>query len=365
MAGGIPAPDSFPTDRLSAAAERVFARSATAALQYAPSEGVPQMRRALAVRAGETGAPVGPERVLITSGSQQGLDLLARTVLDEGDAVALDDPGYLGAVQLFRRAGARLLPVPTDREGMRVDVLEERLAAGERPKLVYVVPQFHNPTGGVLSEERRRRLAALAERYGFLVAEDDPYGDLAFTGGRLPSVDVHSGRVVRLMSLSKTLCPGLRVAGLVAPEGLFGELSAAKQSCDLQTNSLGQYVVAELLSDPAFLPAHLDRLRSLYGHRARTTASLLRRRLPWIAFDEPRGGLFFWCSVDDPRVTSDRLHAHARAEGVAIVPGTPFCIEQDGTRSLRLSFATLDEEQRHEAVARLAVAFEKARAEAS
>ncbi|MFE9170836.1 PLP-dependent aminotransferase family protein [Streptomyces kebangsaanensis] len=363
MAGGIPAPDSFPVARLAAAAEQVLSRSATAALQYAPAEGITAMREAVAVRAGETGAAVSPERVIVTSGSQQGLDLLARTLIEEGDQVALDDPSYLGAVQVFRRAGARLLPLPTDRDGMRVDVLEHRLAVGARPKLVYVVPHFHNPTGGVLSEERRRLLAGLAERYGFLVVEDDPYGDLAFCGGRLPSTDVHSDRVIRLMSLSKTLCPGLRVAGLTAPDGLIGELVATKQSSDLQTNTFGQYVLAELFADPSFLPAHLARLRVLYGDKARATAGLLRERLPWLTFDEPRGGLFFWCTVDDPLVTSEPLYERALAEGVAIVPGAPFCIGEDGSRLLRLSFATLDEEQRREGVARLATAFEKARAD--
>ncbi|MFF6830435.1 PLP-dependent aminotransferase family protein [Streptomyces sp. NPDC012438] len=364
MAGGIPAPDSFPVVRLAEVTDRILSRSAAAALQYAPTAGTAAMREAVARRAGETGAPVGPERAMVTGGSQQGLDLVARTLLDEGDLVALDDPSYLGAVQSFRGAGARLLPLPTDRDGMRTDVLAERLAAGARPKLVYVVPHFHNPTGGVLTEERRRDLAALADRYGFLIVEDDPYGDLAFDGERLPSTDVHGDRVIRLMSLSKTLCPGFRVAGLTAPAGLVRELVAAKQSSDLQTNTFGQHVLAELLGDPAFLPAHLARLRTLYGDKARATAALLRERLPWLGFDAPRGGLFFWCSVDDPRVTSDLLYEHALAQGLALVPGAPFCIEQDGSRLLRLSFATLDEEQRREGVSRLATAFDKARADA-
>ncbi|WP_432088253.1 PLP-dependent aminotransferase family protein [Streptomyces sp. bgisy095] len=364
MAGGIPAPDSFPVARLAEVTDRVLSRSAASALQYAPTAGTAAMREAVARRAGETGAPVGPERAMVTGGSQQGLDLVARTLLDEGDQVALDDPSYLGAVQSFRGAGARLLPLPTDRDGMRTDVLAERLAAGARPKLVYVVPHFHNPTGGVLTEERRRELAALADRYGFLIVEDDPYGDLAFEGERLPSTDVHGDRVIRLMSLSKTLCPGFRVAGLTAPAGLVRELVAAKQSSDLQTNTFGQHVLAELLGDPSFLPAHLARLRTLYGDKARATAALLRERLPWLGFDDPRGGLFFWCSVDDPRVTSDLLYEHALAQGLALVPGAPFCIEQDGSRLLRLSFATLDEEQRREGVSRLATAFDKARADA-
>ncbi|MFZ3470504.1 PLP-dependent aminotransferase family protein [Streptomyces sp. 4.24] len=365
MAGGIPAPDSFPVARLAEATERLFARSAVPALQYAPTDGIAPMREVIAARATATGAPVTPDRVMVTAGSQQGLDLVAQTLIDEGDEVALDDPSYLGAVQVFRRAGARLLPVPADADGMRTDVLEERLAAGARPKLVYVVPHFHNPTGAVLSAERRRHLAALAERYGFLVVEDDPYGDLAFEGGRLPSTDVHSDRVVRLMSLSKTVCPGLRVAGLVAPADLIGELIAAKQCGDLQTNTFGQYLLVDLLGDPDFLPAHLAGLRTLYGGRARDMEALLRERLPWLDFERPRGGLFFWCRLTDPRVGSEALYGHALARGVAIVPGTPFCIEEDGSRVLRLSFASLDEAQRREGVSRLADAWEKALADGS
>lgn len=366
MAGGIPAPDSFPVARLAAAADRLFAGSAgsaVGALQYAPTNGIAPMREVIATRATATGAPVTPDRVMVTAGSQQGLDLVAGTLIDEGDEVALDDPSYLGAVQVFRRAGARLLPVPGDAEGMRTDVLEQRLLAGARPKLVYVVPHFHNPTGAVLSEERRRHLAALAERYGFLIVEDDPYGDLSYEGSRLPSTDVHSGRVVRLMSLSKTVCPGLRVAGLVAPAELIGELIAAKQCGDLQTNTFGQYLLADLLGDPEFLPAHLAGLRTLYGARARDMETLLRERLPWLEFERPRGGLFFWCRLTDPRVGSDALYEHALAQGVAIVPGTPFCIEEDGSRVLRLSFASLDGAQRQEGVARLAAAWEKALAD--
>jgi 2-aminoadipate transaminase len=246
---------------------------------------------------------------------------------------------------------------------MRTDVLEERLAAGARCKMVYVVPHFHNPTGAVLSLERRRHLAELADRYGFLVLEDDPYADLAFGSKRLPSVDTYGERVVRLMSLSKMLCPGLRVAGLVAPPGLIGELIAAKQGSDLQSNTFGQYVLAELLSDAEFLPRHVQKLQQLYRGKAEAMAGLLREQAPWLAFDEPRGGLFFWCSVDDPRVTADQLYAKGLEEGVAIVPGAPFCVEQDGSRLARLSFASLDDAQRREAVKRLATAFEKAAAD--
>ncbi|MEZ0070339.1 2-aminoadipate transaminase [Streptacidiphilus sp. MAP12-20] len=365
LAGGIPAPESFPVAPLGRALDTVMSGYPTQALQYAPTEGVERMRAVLATMATATGAAVGTSQVLVTSGSQQGLDLTAQALLEEGDLVALDDPSYLGAVQVFRRAGARLLAVPGDSDGMRTDVLEQRLAAGARCKLVYVVPHFHNPTGAVLSAERRAHLARLADRYGFLIIEDDPYADLAFDGSRLPSTDVHTDRVIRLMSLSKTLCPGLRVAGLVAPEQLVRDLAGLKQGSDLQTNTLSQYVLAELLQDPGFLPGHVSRLQALYRGKATWLTRLLRERLPWLSFQEPRGGLFLWCTLADPRLTADRLYPRALAEGVAFVPGTPFCIDQDGSALMRISYAALDHTQQEVAVDRLARAFaaetEKAR----
>lgn len=357
LAGGIPAPDSFPTDRLRTALDEVMTRQPVRALQYAPTEGIEEMRASLAALATATGAPAGVERVLVTSGSQQGLDLTAQALLDPGDLVALDDPSYLGAVQVFRRVGARLLAVPGDADGMRTDILEQRLAQGARCKLVYVVPHFHNPTGAVLSAERREHLGRLADRYGFLIVEDDPYADLAFDGARLPATDVYTDRTVRLMSLSKSLCPGLRVAGLVAPEGLLPDLAGMKQASDLQTNSLGQLVLAELLRDPQFLPDHVSRLQALYRGKAEHLVRLLREQLPWLDFDEPRGGLFLWCALTDPAVSADLLYPGALAEGVAFVPGTPFCIDQDGSSLMRISYAALDPAQQQQAVERLARAF--------
>lgn len=359
MAGGLPAADTFPVAELTAATDAVLTRRAAAALQYAPTEGVPAMREVLAERATATGAPVSADRVIVTSGSQQGLDLVARVLLDEGDTVALDDPSYLGAVQTFTRAGARLLPVPADAHGMDTGALADRLASGERCKLVYVVPHFHNPTGAVLTGSRRVRLAELAQRYGFLIVEDDPYADLAFDGVRLASLDTLTDRTIRLMSLSKTLCPGLRVAGLVAPGPLVAEFVSAKQCADLQSNTFGQYVLAQLLDDPAFLPAHVARLRHFYRSRAGRLAALLAEEAPWLAFDPPRGGLFFWCVLTHPAADADTFSRAALDAGVAIVPGPPFCIELDGSQQVRLSYATLDDAGLRTAVRRLATAFRR------
>ncbi|MBB4684428.1 aminotransferase-like domain-containing protein [Amycolatopsis jiangsuensis] len=357
LAGGLPAAETFPRAAVRDAVDRTLSHSGTAALQYAPTEGVGRMRECAAELAGRSGAPTTAANVLITSGSQQGLSLVAGAFIEEDDVVALDDPSYLGAVQTFRAAGARLLPVPCDRDGMDTDVLEARLAAGVRCKLVYVVPHFHNPTGAMLSPARRRHLADLADRYGFLIVEDDPYADLAFDGIRHPSLELSHAGVIRLMSLSKTLCPGFRVAALVAPARLTAVLAGAKQHTDLQTNTFGQHVVAELLGTPGFLAPHLAGLRSFYRDRANRFAEVLAERTPWLEFEKPRGGLFVWCALAAPNADSARLARAALDAGVAVVPGAPFCVESDGTRRLRLSYAALTAERMRDAAGRLDIAY--------
>ncbi|TNH22703.1 PLP-dependent aminotransferase family protein [Micromonospora orduensis] len=358
MAGGLPAPDSFPVAELTEVIDQVM-RKVPNSLQYGPVDGVPALREIIAARASASSAPVDPARVLIVSGSQQGLDLVARVLLDEGDSVALDDPSYVGAIETFRQAGAELAPVPSDEDGMETQVLAEQLRRGLRPKLVYVVPHFHNPSGAVLSEQRRRHLAELADRYGFLIVEDDPYADLSFDGVRLPSAAVHTGRVVRLLSLSKTLCPGFRVAGMVAPAWLGPRLTAVKQCADVQTNTFGQYVVAGLLSRPGFLEKHVAGLATLYRTRAERLSALVAERVPGLSFTPPRGGLYFWCTILDQALDAETFTTAALANGVAVVPGSPFCIERDGSRYLRLSYATLSPAETVAAVDRLALTFER------
>ncbi|WP_367127822.1 PLP-dependent aminotransferase family protein [Saccharothrix sp. HUAS TT1] len=350
MAGGLPAPDSFPVAELGAVLDEVMSSAAASALQYGPVEGVPAMREVFADR---VGPPVTPDQVIVTSGSHQGLALTTDVLLSPGDVVALADPCYLGAVRAFRRADADLLPVPSDTDGMDTEFLAARLRQGARCALVYVVPNFHNPTGAVLSEGRRRHLAALAEHYGFLIVEDDPYADLSFDGTLLPPVGAHTDRVIRLLSLSKTLCPGFRVAGLVAPPALVADLATAKQDADLQTNTFGQHVLSRLVGRPDFLPRHLTRLQALYRSRATQLAALLAP-LDWLTFTHPRGGLFLWATTGPTSADSTTLARTALAHGLAVVPGPPFCVRHDGTRDLRLSFATLSPEELPEAVRRLA-----------
>lgn len=371
LAGGLPADEALPVERVGRAVDAVLARHGGAALQYGPTDGEAVLR--------ELVAPERADDVVITTGSQQSLDLLARTLVDPGDPVAVEAPSYLGALSAFRAAGARLLAVPGDADGMDTDRLAAALGAGARPKLVYVVPEFANPTGATLSETRRVHLAALADRHGFVIVEDDPYGRLRFRGPTLPSLAELSPMTARLSTASKILAPGLRVGWALLPDWLRGPVVRAKQSVDLHTSTLDQLVVAELLSDPGFLDAHVDRVRTLYSGRAAALVRALTSATPG-RFDwhEPEGGMFLWARLTGGR-DADAVLPSALAAGVAYVPGSAFRIhDAEGTRGpdpagatgiardhggedrLRLCFATLPADRLAEAVRRLDRAVDRA-----
>jgi 2-aminoadipate transaminase len=238
--------------------------------QYSSTEGDPALREWIAAR-----HRVGVDQVLVTHGSQQALDLVARATLDGGDPVVLADPGYVGAIQVMRLGGGDLVGVPTDGEGLSVEVLEERLAAGLRPRLVYVVPNFHNPTGATLSAGRAGRLAALADQYGFFVVEDDPYGEIRFSGTAPPPLATLTDRAVSIGTISKVLFPGLRVGWVVAPPALAARLVLVKQAVDLHTSTLAQSIAVGLLTRPGFLSDHVATLRAHYGSQAAVLGAAL------------------------------------------------------------------------------------------
>jgi 2-aminoadipate transaminase len=339
LAGGLPSPEAFPVAELAAATAEILDRDPTAALQYTTTEGLPALR---------AWVDDDPDRVVVTHGSQQALDLLVRATVRPGDTVALADPGYVGALQVFRLAGAELAGIPADGDGLRVDVLAERLADGLRPALVYVVPEFDNPSGVTLSEERRHALADLAERYGFLIVADDPYGALRWRGeAPTPLADL-SDQVVTLGTTSKILTPGLRVGWAVAPTALARELVVLKQAADLHTSSLSQQLAAALLTRPGFLPPHLDGLRARYRAQCDALVAALQP-LP-LRFHTPNGGMFLWAEADQ---STKPLLARALDRGVAFVPGDAFSVETPHERGLRLSFATASPQQLQEAAERL------------
>jgi 2-aminoadipate transaminase len=348
LAGGIPSPSSFPMGQLRSAVLAAL-EAGPKAVQYGRTDGDPACRAALA---GWTDAPVDPDGLVVTTGSQQGLDLVARVVVDPGDAVVVGDPDYLGSLQALRSHGARLVAVPMDGDGLRTDDLADLLADGLRPKLVYVVTNFHNPTGATLAVERRRQLADLAERYGFLVLEDDPYGELYYDAPPPPPVGPGCDHVVRLRSVSKTVAPGLRLGWMAGPRWLLDAAIVAKQSSDLHTASLSQAVVVELARDPAWRGAHLDRVRALYRVRRDAMVAALGEHFGITApLTVPGGGMFVWTRVEGFDATGRLLEAVAA--GVAYVPGPAFAVDSPDPAAMRLSFATASPEEIHEAVRRL------------
>ena len=366
LAGGLPAATAMPTERLRLALERALdeqGRYGPVALQYGPTEGAPSLRDLVASAAHAEDGRTTVDGVLTTTGSQQALDLLARVLVDPGDAIVVEHPAYLGSLQAFSAAGARFVEIPSDRDGMQTDVLERQLQAGLRPKACAVVPNFHNPTGATLAAHRREHLASLAERYGFVVIEDDPYHALRFGGDDLAPIRVHSELVVTLGSSSKVLAPGLRVGWLAGPAALVRHLVRAKQSVDLHTPMLNQLAVADVLGDDAFMATHLRGLRATYAERCDALAHALVEELGRrIELTKPDGGFFVWARL--PGTDTGALLHDALDEGVAFVPGAEFTThEGELTDRMRLSFASLDADALAEAARRMAAAYSRRHAD--
>ena len=354
LAGGLPAPELFPVHELRAIADAILTNPMTAvdALQYGPTEGTDELRAHLRVQARRDGVTHDRE-VLVTSGSQQGLDLLARTLVDREDVVIVESPSYLGALQALRAYGPNIVPVEADADGLDPDHLADLLARGVRPKLCYVVPNFSNPSGATMPEARRARLAQLAARYGFLVVEDDPYGALRHRGTPPAPIGSHGDHVVSLGSTSKTLAPGLRVGWVHAPAWLHGALVKAKQTADLHTSSFAQAIVARaLVAD--WYPAHVARAAATYARRADVLADALAARPDVFApVARPDGGLFLWAECRGDVDTTAAL-PRALARGVAYVPGGAFSAQARYRSHVRLSFATLAPDELAAAADRLA-----------
>ncbi len=350
LAGGLPDPALFPTIELSVIAQRILAERGREVLQYGETAGSPILRERFAAAL----PGVVADDVIITTGSQQGLDLIARTILDDGDMVVVGDPEYLGALQVFRTHGAHLQSVPVDADGLDVDHLEYQLVGGLRPKACYIVANFHNPTGASMSRARRLQLAALADRYGFLVIEDDPYRDIFFDAAPVSPECENPNRYVRLRSVSKTLSPGLRVGAMAVPRWLLEPVVIAKQSCDLHTSTVSQAIAADAMA-ASWYPPHLAEIRSVY----RTKRDVLIRALEIefagrLSFSTPAGGMFLWVDLDAGDTMA--LLPKALEQGMCFVPGEAFGLPTHRSSWARLSFATASAEDLVEGVGRLAAA---------
>jgi len=355
LAGGFPAPELFPVDAFREAFDAVMASDSGAALQYGISEGFAPLREFLAERMSGSGASVSIENVVITTGSQQGLDLVARLLVDPGSPVVVEDPSYSGGLDALRASQARFIAIPSDEEGMRVDILEESLPRiTPAPRLIYVLPNFQNPSGGTLSLERRHRLLELSFRHGIPILEDDPYGELRYEGEHLPSLKSMDtlGNVIYLGTFSKILAPGLRLGWVAAPPELVRPLVRLKQTADLHSSTLSQRLTYEVCR-AGLLERHVERVRPIYRERRDLMLRALASTLPAGArCSRPEGGLFLWVSLSGG-VDTGAMLADALREGVAYVPGAAFQPLGGRTSSMRLNFSGVAPGQIEEGITRL------------
>jgi 2-aminoadipate transaminase len=363
FAGGLPAPELFDAPGLREAFAAALADGAyERTLQYSTTEGDPALRRAIAARMSTRGLATEPDDVLITSGSQQALTLIAAVLIEPGDTVLVEEPSYLAALQCFQMAGARVVPVPCDDDGLDPEAIPA-LVRRERPKLLYTVPTFHNPTGRTLPLERRAALAQAAARVGLWIVEDDPYGELRYRGAPVPHVASLPGaedRTIALSTLSKVLVPGLRIGWLRAPGALRRALVVAKQAADLHTSTIDQAAAAHWLA-ACDLDAHIAGLRAVYAPRRDALVGALGETLPeGSRWTRPDGGMFVWVRLPDGW-DADALLAAALEREVAFVPGWPFFPGPPDRATLRLSFTTHTEAEIADGLGRLRSAVDSRR----
>jgi 2-aminoadipate transaminase len=372
FAGGLPAPDVFPVERFEEVCHKVLSQQAASALQYGETEGYRPLRELIADNIARYGIKAKVENVLITSGSQQALDLIGKLFINAGDRVLVEAPTYLGALQAFNVYGAEYVSVPIDEDGLRTDLLEEPLRSG--PKFMYVLPNFQNPAGTTLSEGRRHELVMLSEKYGIPIVEDDPYGQLRYEGEHLPSLVVLDrknlrrdngysiGNVIYLSTFSKTLAPGLRLGWIVAPPEVISKLTQLKQGADLHTSTFTQFVAYEVARD-GFLDEHVKLIRRIYRERRDVMLEALQEFFPpAVTWTHPQGGLFLWITLPEG-LDMKAIFDAALEQNVAFVPGDSFYANEgarkdgrEGSRHMRLNFSNAAPEQIREGIRRLSAA---------
>src|SRR5690349_7469420 len=369
FAGGLPAPEVFPVERFQEACHKVLTANGCLALQYGATEGYEPLREMIAQNMARYGIRANVDNVLITSGSQQALDLIGKLLINSGDRVLVEAPTYLGALQAFNVYGADYVSVPSDEDGLRSDLLENPLRSG--PKFMYVLPNFQNPGGTTLSEGRREQLVLLADRFGIPIVEDDPYGQLRYEGEHLTPLVVLDrvnlrrdngysiGNVIYLSTFSKTLAPGLRLGWIVAPPDVITKLIQLKQGADLHTSTFAQIVAYEVARDN-FMDEHIKVIRRVYGERRDVMLEALAEYFPpEVSWTRPKGGLFLWVTLPEG-MDCQKLFEVALKENVAFVPGDSFYANgQEGLRHVRLNFSNAEPEQIREGIRRLSIALKR------
>ena len=363
FAGGFPDPAMFDVEGIREASTRALNEEPGGALQYGATEGYGPLREELVRFMATKGVAVAPDGLIVTTGSQQALDLLGKTMISPGDKVIVEGPTFLATIQCFRLYGAELISAPIDAHGVNTDELDQLIAL-HKPKFVYLIPTFGNPSGALLSLERRKKVLAMAVKYNTLVVEDDPYGDLYFNDAPPPSLlalskDVPGSRelIAYCGSLSKVLSPGLRVGWMIAPAALLANAVMCKQFSDAHTSTFAQATAAQYLR-AGRMPGTLAHVRKVYADRAQAMGKALQREMgDAISFTQPQGGLFFWArltGVGGKIRDAAEFAKRAIEQGVALVPGSPFYAKDPDASTFRLSFATADVEKIQEGARRLA-----------
>ena len=359
FAGGLPGPETFPVKDLEEIACQTLREKGAVALQYGPTEGEVTLRMEVAKWLSREKPAISPENILITAGSQQGLDIVSKVFLDPKDIVIVELPSYIGGLQAFSAYRAKMIGVPQDDQGMKMDLLEKTLSKlaskTKKPKFIYVVPDFQNPSGVTMSLERRRRLLELAYQYEIPIVEDSPYRDLRYTGKPAPAIygmDTED-QVIVLGTFSKLLCPGLRLAWIMAPVEWMDRMVVAKQGMDLCSPTFTQLIVAEYLRR-GLLHKQVENIRQLYGIKLEVMLKALREHMPkGVRWSKPQGGLFLWVTL--PKyVSANELFKKAIENKVAYVVGSAFHCNGKGQNTMRINFSYSKEEQIEEGIKRLA-----------
>jgi len=359
FAGGLPASETFPVKELEDISCDLLREKGATALQYGPTEGKLALREEIAKWMSREKTSVGPENILVTSGSQQGLDIVSKVFLDPKDIVIVESPTYIGGLQAFTAYRARMIGVPQDNCGMRMDLLEKTLvklaARKKKPKFIYVVPDFQNPSGVTMSLERRRKLLQLAYKFEVPIVEDSPYRDLRFAGQTIPAIFSldRDRQVLVLGTFSKLLCPGLRLAWMMAPAEWMDRMVVAKQSMDLCCPTYTQLMVAEFMKR-GLLPKQIERIRKLYAKKREVMLEALRRYMPeGVEWTEPEGGLFLWVKLPK-KMNASALFPKAVENKVVYVVGSAFHCNGEDQNTMRLNFSYPSEEQINKGIERLA-----------
>lgn len=353
FAGGLPHPGLFPVEELQDAFSKVMAERGVESLQYGPSEGIWPLREWICDRYRKrAGLDISPANVLVTTGSQQGLDLAGKVFLNDDDAAAMERPGYLGAIQAFSFYTGRILQLPLESKGPDIEFMETMFRR-DKPRIFYAIPNFQNPSGLSYDLDKRRAVADLCSRYEIQLVEDDPYGELRFSGSSFPTISSFMERNwILLGTLSKVAAPGLRLGWIIGEEAILDSMIVAKQAADLHTSTLTQHLAWQYLSN-GDIDEHIALIRKAYGRQRDCMVHMIRKCFPpEVSFTQPEGGMFLWVTLPEG-CSSLELFNLAIKKKVAFVPGAPFYVDGGGANTMRLNFSNTDETQIEEGIIRL------------